>query len=844
MPARHIILDPDSLPVAGQRWNWTITSLLAGLLVFMPAAFGAVEAWSEFVVVLGAAALSLCVVARLGFDREFRLARTWLHVPLGLFVILVGLQIVAVPAGILGAVAPWNVVTKEQMLGETFDSAQLTTLSFYPHATAEQLRLALVGLAVFVTVASVFRTTRLIKTLLAIVFAIGCAEAVLAVAQIATGSGGIYWHIPNGQRIVTSGSFVNYSNFAQFMNLSLGAGLALLLIRLQEQRRHEVHVGSWTSTARRYWEKHGWVLAGIVLCAVAVLASMSRNGAISLIVASTIVGAALYWRGTFNWRGWLLGALPAGVFAVLLVFGFDLVYDRLATLHDVDTYKTRWDMNAATLRAWQQSPLLGTGLGTHEMVFPMFDTATTAAVATNADNDYVQLLEEMGLAGAILVGLFLAGVGFTAVKLGVRGHSSQSAAVYGLAFGLVAVAIHSATDFGQRLPANFCLTATFCGLVVAIAQAEKRKRGIRRDKLQPQRSTRPWLRRAIAAGAAVGLVIIWGIAIRDAYAAYIAERWYAAAWGIESRVQNPSMKPADEDYIDLIAAAEGASRSDSDNVNYSYWLSYYRWLSLSRTIDSETGRLDLRSDAIPFVRRIADDLSTTRRICPTFGPPYALEGQLRLFVLNDRTGADLIRKGVRLAPYDPPTCLVAGELAARDGELVEAQRLLARAVSLHPAYFSEIADFYITELKRPDLARELANGDYNRLNELVRALATDGDSSKLANELRAAAEASLRRRVLAADVKANELASLAQIDLNHGDLPSAIELYGRALAQDYPQIDWRLNLARALAKNGNLDQALHEVRICLRLRPHHAEATQLLEDLSGRAEDARSKGTL
>src|SRR5260370_25421156 len=106
MAARHIILDPDSLPVAGQRWDWTITCLLAGLMVFMPAAFGAVEAWSELVVVLGAAALSLCLVARLGFDREFRLARTWLYVPVGLFVILVGLQMLAWRAGIFGAAYP------------------------------------------------------------------------------------------------------------------------------------------------------------------------------------------------------------------------------------------------------------------------------------------------------------------------------------------------------------------------------------------------------------------------------------------------------------------------------------------------------------------------------------------------------------------------------------------------------------------------------------------------------------------------------------------------------------------------------------------------------------------
>ena len=92
------------------------------------------------------------------------------------------------------------------------------------------------------------------------------------------------------------------------------------------------------------------------------------------------------------------------------------------------------------------------------------------------------------------------------------------------------------------------------------------------------------------------------------------------------------------------------------------------------------------------------------------------------------------------------------------------------------------------------------------------------------------------------DVKADELASLAQVDLNRGDLASAIELYRRALGQDYPHVDWRLNLARALAKSGKLDEAIHEVRICLRLRPHHSEATQLLQELSAQAEDARSRG--
>ena len=46
----------------------------------------------------------------------------------------------------------------------------------------------------------------------------------------------------------------------------------------------------------------------------------------------------------------------------------------------------------------------------------MFDTTAATAVAAHADNDYAQLLAEMGLTGAILVGLFLAGISFAILR--------------------------------------------------------------------------------------------------------------------------------------------------------------------------------------------------------------------------------------------------------------------------------------------------------------------------------------------------------------------------------------------------------------------------------------------
>ena len=70
---------------------------------------------------------------------------------------------------------------------------------------------------------------------------------------------------------------------------------------------------------------------------------------------------------------------------------------------------------------------------------------------------------------------------------------------------------------------------------------------------------------------------------------------------------------------------------------------------------------------------------------------------------------------------------------------------------------------------------------------------------------------------------------------------AAIDLYRRALSQNYREVGWRLNLAHALAETGQLQDAIHEVRIVLRLRPQNPGATRLLEELLSRAETAPPK---
>lgn len=831
-----IILDPDTLPSEGRPWTLAILGLLAVMIALMPAAFGAVEAWSELVVVICAAALSFCLVIRFATDRTYRPTRTWLYLPLAIFIALVAFQILPLPTQFIGGLSPAAVSTRQDLLSDAGGLGQLSTFSMYPLATSHQLRLILVGTTIFVVVANALRKTADIKLLLAIILAIGSGEALLALAQIATGTGSIYWSVPVRGAGVTSGSFINYSHFCQFMNLSLGAGIALLLVRVEEDRRSGFRGPSSLRTAALLTlEKHGWVICCLAICALSVLTSMSRNGAISLTVAAAAMAAALFRRGTLSWRGWLIGITPLIVIILLLMFGFDELYDRLATLQHSDAIGGRWEMTQSTLRAWSAFPIWGAGLGTHEFVFPMFDTSKIVAVAAHADNDYAQLLEETGLLGAVLVIAFVAGIAILAWKLMFQGRKSVSNAAFGIAFGLLAVAIHSATDFGQRVPANFGLSAIFCGLLVAIDRMEGRSRR-KGSKPASSRSMTPSVRWATAASCLVALSGIWTWAIANGYWAYQGENWWAAVTGFENELNRVEESQTDQVYMDLIAAADAAVRNQPGNVKYGYGLNLYRWNSLSRVVDPETGNIVLREDVVPFVERIADELTNVRRICPTYGPTHALEGELRLFVLKDPRGQELIRHAVELAPNDAPTCLIAGELAARSGELEEAVQLLTRAVELNPSLYRNAVEIYLAELRRPDLAKALAGDNYRRLSELATLSGEYPEYSELSAEFSADAENSLRRHANTDGAQAYEVATLAQIEIRRGDIESAIDLYRRALNLDYKQVGWRLALAQALIDTGHRDEALREVRICLRLRPQHATAVRLLDQLSGDAD--------
>ena len=87
MSPLRVYFDPADAPRT--PLDSAIEWLLAALLVFCPFAFGAVEAWSEQVVIAICAAIALCLAAKLILRRDARFVASWAILPIALFLLFV-----------------------------------------------------------------------------------------------------------------------------------------------------------------------------------------------------------------------------------------------------------------------------------------------------------------------------------------------------------------------------------------------------------------------------------------------------------------------------------------------------------------------------------------------------------------------------------------------------------------------------------------------------------------------------------------------------------------------------------------------------------------------------------
>jgi len=810
-------------------FNRIIELLLISLLVFMPFAFGAVEAWSEEVVIALVAAIIICFLLKLIVEENARLVWSWAYIPVALFIIVAVFQVIPLPTGLVSVISPNTAATKIELLNDLPNSENLLetmTLSFYPQATKHNLRLVLAVAAVFFVVVNIYRRENQIKRLLASIAIIGGSLVVLTLLQDLFGNGKIYWFISPEAGKAYSGTFVNHSHYGQFMNLSIGAALGLVLVNI-----HEAFIGKKVTTAVvfEYFSspesKLIWfLLAMIVFGAATVFISLTRGGMISMLIAGGFITLVISSRQSMKGRGWIIVLMALVAFICVLYIGFDAVYDRLASIRELhEAEGGRWQILKDISLAWTKFPFLGTGLGTHEVVYPMFDRSTISALAAYAENEYAQTTEETGLIGLASLVFFGILVWINYVRNIKNPSIPICLAAYGLGFGLLAIMLHSLSDFGQHLPANAFLSAISCALLLTLSRIG-RKVNPETEVINTSRSIR-----------IIVLIVVSGVCIWALFGANntrLAEAHWKKALTIEQGIINGDLPVSDETYAGLIFNTAKAADYQPENVKYNHWLNVYRWESISRTTDPNTNEIIISEKALEFVRRIVNELNNVRLLCPTYGAAYCVVGQLEMFILNDPNGANHIRRGFQLAPCDPTACFVAGLLDIEEQRINASFDKFNRAFELDGRFFQNAANIYINNVFRPDLAVTLAGDNSSRLNYVARVLADTEEHKDIVEQARARVVELLKEQCSRPNASASTYISLANIYRREGNYEAAIEHYCFALEMDYGQVQWRFNLANLLAEANRIPQAIHEARICLRLNPEFRPAEQLIANLS------------
>jgi tetratricopeptide (TPR) repeat protein len=846
--------------VTADRVDAAIELLLAALLATMPFALGVVAPWSEAIVVVAVAAIALLLAARAWLGQQRQQTITWALTPVMLFIAVAAAQLLPLPASLVGLISPHTLALRTQLLGDLPGAAGLlsrVTLSFYPAATSHDLRLVLVYTVVFLAVTTVVRREQQYVRLLWAVALSGGAAALLALLQGLTGTDKIYWLIESGRVVANGGPFVSYSNYGQYINLCTGAALGLLLFTV---RRDDILPTKGSTSDRK--PKSGWqmkelknwrtwpLLAVAVLGFVTLFLSLSRGGALSLLCATGLTVLVLARRRGMRGAAWVMALLLLAAFTCLLYAGFDMVCDKLATL------KTAHDPSAGRIQtfkdilvAWRQFPVFGTGLGTHEYIYPMFDRSSDPGLAEYADSDYFQVLEEMGALGLALVLSFAGYIWVCYARAIRRGRPRLNVIAYGLGFGLLAVMLQSLTDFGQHLPSIGCISAVFCAMLVNLSRAGKRgKAGLtaldvgntdETGKSTGNLGGLAWQLPRIALSAVLAGAMVWAVVGADA-----SRRSQAAADRAQAtyeRLEADYWKGTDGDFAQLIADAGDAVAADPSNVNARYMLASYKWGLASRAIDDDEPSDNLPPTTLPSsgpskldALHVIDDLNAARQVCPTFGPAYAVLGQIERLVLNLPIGSDHVHTAYILAPAHPEVCLAAAQLDAAEGKFAESLGKSRRCLALDPAFLYQVIELYVHTVDRPDLALAAMGDDREHLFNLydeLRNEARQSDRPSVAAAMAATREV-IKSSCDRADAPAWTLASLGALLREEKDYARAIACYRRALQMQYGQTDWRLSLASLLAEAGQNEDAVRQAEICLHLQPRMEGALQLIQDVN------------
>jgi len=392
---------------------------ICALIVFGIAAHGAVENWAQAVLETGAALLFIAWSVRQYFtDREIVLSPLLLP--------LIALSLLALgQRAFRGTVSPYD--------------------------TRLDLQLLLTYAILLFLATQLFRTADDWRGFVWFIMFLGFLVAIFGILQHLTFNGKLYWFREMRFGGIPFGPYVNRNHFAGFAELVIPTALVpLVLGKVRRERRFAVVVFA-------------------LLPVVALFLAASRGGIVSFAAEIGVLTLLLALRRAGGRHVLAGGVVLLLAFMLVSWLGVRQILERFSSMQSLEvTGGKRASMRHDSWRIFRDHPWTGTGLGTLPIIFPAYESLYDAKFVNHAHNDYLEMLADTGLVGALCCASFLGLLFFSSLRHLLVSDKSFAAALH--LSGLVACCgflVHSLVDFNLHMPGNALLFFLMAHLATA-----------------------------------------------------------------------------------------------------------------------------------------------------------------------------------------------------------------------------------------------------------------------------------------------------------------------------------------------------------------------------------------
>ncbi len=735
------------------------------------------------------------------------------------------------------------------------------SLSLIRYETERSLVTLLIALAIMITSSLVFsnHASRLFAMRAILINA--AALAIWGIIQRARGTTDLLPGIPNPLPSIPFSSFIYKNSAAAAIIPGVAAAISLFyLSRLNQKRQAQKN-----HAINRYYRNAPQILTsrelgllfvgGLVISGV--IASLSRGGWIALGL-SLVTGLYIMRREWLHSRGFI-------AFLIILVACVGITANiaskverrldefTIEKLSDNERLE-HWKLGWTTAKAYLP---LGSGLGTYGYATLLEQTQPTRVWFADAHNQYLEVIEELGLFGiALLLITFV-----WCMKQGIslldsgRSASSQCFGLFALMV-LIAAAVQSIGDFVMKLPPNLFQLSLTVGMLGVITSTSNPKKAADKD-LQPTR----WHRGLLLARPIAICVCLMALTI--AAFLYTSNNRFS-----ERAMQTATAGPLEDGYdkhfveqgIELLSEAidKTPDRASLYRQRAMFHLAQFRH-ELMKVAAAENETLQWASTqperihvvlySIPETSRelsaqrmtstdalktslvsASFDLAQAISFNPTYSQAHAT--LLALCPLLQMPPQPWLQRFGALALSDPEKLYMCGLFAFYQGEIEEAKRYWRLSLQGSPSQANSICVVGLTKMSAVELASDVIPPEHpDLLINLVRTIlaanftspkASLTNSTKIAMRIAESVESTPERYGDQSDAVAASIFSLA------GDHNRSADAWSRAIEKSPRDWRYRYQAAEELRRCGRWDEAIRHASLGASLGDNKDQFEQLI----------------